>query len=401
MKPKFIKLFLASSTVALTTVTLSSCAAQQVVQYGVYSPVLSNVPTNGDTHVTDRQKTFKDFYFNNFGYSSTSSLYVKATDSNNYSSVSNPYSAAAWLGVMFPLVNYVNYLSNLYYLGFSSTNENWKKEIINVDSSSSDILNQFIYSLANTTSKGKSSLKFGVVGVALNFTTNSTSQNGGSSGTSNDSIYPKKDSKLKFKKSDSTLTFESTSTFQLAVKLGYWNSSSNNPTQNLATVDQIKSEVNKVGSWDSNYVNTDSMYLVLNYSGVKLNLTYQTSKVKEADKDQSSSIDGLSDGADFTWTENLTKASLTPTFSFSGSSANSSNGSSSGGTTSNTPTLTTLDNSSVNTAVVSIASLLSSSTFNLENINKEKEKYLHSLTLSKSVPSAFTSIFNSGSTTTN
>lgn len=95
MKPKFIKLFLASSTVALTTVTLSSCAAQQVVQYGVYSPVLSNVPTNGDTDVTDRQKTFKDFYFNNFGYSSTSSLYVKAADSNNYSSVSNPYSTAA------------------------------------------------------------------------------------------------------------------------------------------------------------------------------------------------------------------------------------------------------------------------------------------------------------------
>ncbi|RXY96287.1 hypothetical protein D8X55_04170 [Malacoplasma penetrans] len=399
MKPKFIKLFLASSTVALTTVTLSSCAAQQVVQYGVYSPVLSNAPTDGDTEVTDRQKTFKNFYFNNFGYSSTSTLYAKATDTNNYSSFSNTYSAASWLGVMFPLVNYINYLSNLYYLGFNSNNNNWKKEIINV-SSASDIENQFIYSLANTTSKGKSSLKFGVVGVALNFTTSTTSQNGGSNGTtSNNSIYPAKDSKLKFKKSDSTLTFESTSTFQLAVKLGYWNSSSNNPTQNLATVDQIKSEVSRVGSWDSSYVMTDSMYLVSNYSNVKLNLTYQTSKVKEADSSQSTTIDGLSeDGKEFTWTENLAKASLTPTFSFSGSSSSSSNGGSSG--TSNTPALTTLDNSSVNTAVVSIASLLSSSSFNLENINKEKEKYLHSLTLSKEVPSSFASIFN-GSTTTN
>lgn len=365
MKSKFMKLFLGTSAVALTTITLSSCASTKTTQYGIYSLVKSDSPSNEDSNA-DRQKTFSGFYFNNFGYSTSSTLYAESTE-GNYASLSNSYSSAAWSGVVFPLLNYIKYLSDLYTLGFKKDSNDWKSDIITLDSSNSSkssLLNQFIYSWANVVSKGKKSLKFGIVRVGLKFNTSITD-------ASTNNVFPVKDSQLKYDKDKSTATFESTTSFQIAVKLGYWNSAQNNPKQGLASEDTIKKDVESTGSWDSSLVTTNEMYLVLNYSNVKLNLTYSKSDISKYDESVTFDSDSI------TWTDKLNSSSIVPTFTFSGTNS------------SNDTLPSSIDNTSVNSSIVSIGNILNSSSFDSEKVNSEKAKYSKSLTLSDTAPSNF------------
>lgn len=414
MKSKFVKLFLGASTTALTAVSLSSCAATKTNLFGIYAPIVSNYTENTSTATTkdnssasDTSKTtkpeamkytFNDFYFNNFGYASSSTLYAKNT-SGDYSTLSNSYSSNSWVGVLYPIINYLDNLMDLYIAGFNGNIEESKAHpVLSTSESSSDnLLTQFIYSWSNSSKITNNSLvRFGITGVSLNFksdaSTNSSSKESSVTTTISSGLYPSDGYKLTYNKDKSTATYTSTVSFQIAVKLGYWNALTNNPKQNTLNSEEVKNAYSS-SSWASNISDfKDSMYLVFNYSNLRTTLTYTKAQITGAD-----STTSITDSTtDITWKSQFNQ--LIPSFSFSTAttaskkettSSSETTSSANAESTSTTPTLATLDNSAVSTAITSIKSLLTSSSLTTSKLNEEKDKYKNSLTLTSTAPTGF------------
>lgn len=432
MKKILFKSSLGFAFVAITSVSLSSCTTS-VNFFGHYAPVTSNykdsLVTQSETSTDGSASTvadsttetgkslgyeyaFSGYEFNNFGYSSSSSMISTSDNSTVFAAAS--YAGEVWRDIIYPSMAYVTSLGNLYIMGYKTgdisnltshpvitTNNSATATAAKNDTTNTNdaLINQFVYSWANASSVGKSttnnsdSIRFGISGVQFKFATiNNGSSTGGSGTASQDTnsttnnqittgFFPRKDSKLKVDKDKNTATFDSTVNFQIQFKLGYWDPTDSKPTSGFySNVDDIKNKVKQSSVYDySNYITNANLYLTLNYT-FKTTLTYTYSTLKSKD----SSIENITSTAaedssstttptEITWTDKLTNAALIPAITFTATA----NSSSSAG-------VNELTGTTMGTYASEIATLIDSSANDQSKIVAEKDKLKNSLLLSTS-----------------
>ncbi|MCF0218029.1 MAG: hypothetical protein HUJ42_03260 [Malacoplasma sp.] len=209
MRVKFFKFLIASSAIAVCGITVTSCSSD-VRNYGIYARISSNyqdstsVSTTGADNSTSVSTPYanalNNIFFDNFNYSSSSSIYGLNADNTINSATAlneNSLPAKMYSGLISPLVSYINALANLYIYSFSYSD--YQKDANNYfttsfapiikdsnNSNNNDLLN-FIYSYANTLATAKMSqtktIKFGITGIQTKFSSVDNTQNNNTSST--------------------------------------------------------------------------------------------------------------------------------------------------------------------------------------------------------------------------
>ena len=296
MSKIFFKSSVAFSFLALTGVSLSSCSSS-VSFYGRYAPITSNYKDDlkSQTVTTDSSDSsnnveankslgyeyaFDGYEFNNFGYSTNSSL---VTTSDN-STIISGFAGGVWTNIIYPMATYITSLSNLYIMDYKTGDLSTLTShpvIYTNDSSNNDLLTQFVYSWANVATVGKTttntskSIKFGISGVQFKFTNNSSSS-GSTSTTTQDSgssditsgFFPRKDCTLTVDKDKDTATYKPTLSFQIQFKLSYWDPTNSKVNSGYySNLNDIQNKVKDSSIYDfSNSVKHTDLYLTLNYN---------------------------------------------------------------------------------------------------------------------------------------
>ncbi|MDE5949792.1 MAG: hypothetical protein K2G54_02865 [Malacoplasma sp.] len=400
MKRKFIKLLLSGSAVAFGTLTMSSCASTATNLFGIYANVDSNYDDNttvtivqeGEDGKDGEEKIipagykgiFKGFKFNNFGFSSGSSLI--STINQDEDPLSYSYSSHSWNDFMFPLLNYTISLSDLYNMDFSGGDITSLKNHPIIKSDNDNLLEQFVYSWANVLSKGKETIRFGVTAIKTKVTNPSesffpqVSSTSSSNDTTDTTEQDSNASKLVWtwdddKQESGKYTYTSTNNFQIGFQFGYWNAANDNVNQGQSSKEDLINMIKKTGSWSSekdfNVENIkENMWLVLNFN-FSLTLSYSEEKVIEKknqnDTSQNESknqnnTDQENNHQDILWTEYLKNERLIPIFSFNDENKK-------------------ININSTSESVQVVSDLIKSDSYDAEKVNNIKDKYLNQITL--------------------
>lgn len=379
MKKKIIKLLFSGSAVALGTLTMSSCASSAQNLFGIYAEVYSNYQDNTMINVgeNESEKTsagysdiFNGFKFNNFGFSSSSSIIpTQESESNSDLSI---YSSYSWQTVLYPLLDYTINLSNLFNMDFRDGNIDGLKEYEIISSSDNDLLEQFIYSWANVLSKGKESIRFGVTKIGIKVTNSNQSF---FPQVSTDSTSGSNNNKLVWDENISEggmYTYKSNNTFKIGFKFGYWNAANNNPNQGTLSIDKVKEMILKTGSWSSSEKTfnidpiKDSMWLTLNFD-FSLTLAYSENDLKTNTEDSNkndvdTNNNDSNEHPDVTWTEILRDKQIVPIFFFNDSKNE-------------------LNINKTSESSKEISELINSDKYDSAKINDTKNKYKNQITL--------------------
>lgn len=413
MSKIFFKSSVAFSFLALTGVSLSSCSSS-VSFYGRYAPITSNYKDDLKSQNVDDSSNSSDssnkveagkslgyeyafdgYEFNNFGYSTNSSL---VTTSDN-STIISGFAGGVWTNIIYPMATYITSLSNLYIMDYKTGDLSTLTShpvIYTNDSSNNDLLTQFVYSWANVATVGKTttntskSIKFGISGVQFKFTNNSTSS-GSTSTTSQDSsssditsgFFPRKNCTLTIDKDKDTATYKPTLSFQIQFKLSYWDPTNSKVNSGYySSLNDIQNKVKDSSIYDfSNSVKHIDLYLRLNYNFSTV-LTYSYSNLKKIDSsiENSSATSSTSASTDTStsntikWTDKLTNAAIVPTITFTGNTPTST-------TAKTASSLSTIDATAMGNQASAISDLIESPNNDHSKVSAKKDELKNSLEL--------------------
>lgn len=256
MKKLLFKSLVFGSAIIMPAVALTSCSSQ-VSQYGINASVTSNYNTTN----TEENKTFGGYFFNNTQVSAASNL----TDGNDYSTL-------GWTGVLAPNVLLINGLIVLTTFSPKLSDPFLENNIFVIDNNDKRIFQEFILAASNVMNEGKSGqIKFGFTGVETEFKniTNDTPTRL----EQTNSVYAEQDQALqvgtKENEEKKIAYYDSNISFTLKVKLGYWNSNVNKPTNGEIDFQKVIDYVKKYNLWK-----IDDQLIVPQYKNFEIKLNY-------------------------------------------------------------------------------------------------------------------------------
>lgn len=369
--------FLLPTVALIPTVTLASCSATQVSQYGYNAIVTSDY---ADENV-DMKKTFTGFKFNNENL-----LSVKLVDENDYSKI-------GWSNILFPLLSASEAIINLFIVNNSFDSNNSV-----IENSDSAILHEFLLASKNVLNQGRTNqIKFGVTQVKTSFkdstpTQPATPSNNGKTGemsttpsTQTNSVYARENTDLtvgtKENEEKKIAYYDSFLTFTFSMEFGYWSSSVNDPNQQLLSIDTVKNYVVENKAWDEGVVPKHDKFVLDFKYNMKIRATYFNieDSFKSSETNKPASTKAGTDGENNQTSDKKVKLSATdfknvkPILSIN--SFEKQNGTSDS-------TLPTLTEEDLKKDTENISKLLSQNLINRDELKKLSDKYKNFLKLS-------------------